>query len=490
MLPAGVTVDPMGLMIEIGMGLQRQMDFRNEVATLHSVARVLHDEGVEGVVIPRPIEGLASERVLVTTFLDGVPLDQVSDPSTLAALANRGADVLFTCASHGGAFNADLRAGNLLAMPGGSLGIVGFEDCCALDTATAEGLRQLLEAVARRDERLEVQALDALGAIPPEVDRRAVVARLAWLRQEKGDLWGRDPLYGLPHVFQALADFELTAPPPLLRLGEGILHLEAVCRRAGATPDLAARLPEPGPATGDHLGPLLTEEEIAAAALVPDVIGSGSFRDVFRLVPANFRPRKEHLVQQLPFLFILPVFLLYGLRWGLLVLVVQQLAAAGVTKLRGQTIGTGTKWVIGLATVFGVVGIVSGNQVVAFLPGLLPSLLLYPVLLGTFVAKRPVVGLLVNYLWPLPPAIRKDPALQRRIWILSTIQVALIIGRQVIAVYLLVTASAATYLTFRQLGNVVSSQANLPIIWLAKRGVAKAPEIEARLRVEAERSAS
>jgi ubiquinone biosynthesis protein len=151
-----------------------ESDFRLEALNLCDCAAVYEACGLDFVAVPSPYEGLVSERVLVTDFIEGVPYDRApsvltdrTDGERLLGLAISG--VLRSALLHG-LFHGDLHAGNVLVRADRSFGLVDFGICGRFTPAQRSSMARYLIGFARDDARAQAEALRDFGAIPAAGD--------------------------------------------------------------------------------------------------------------------------------------------------------------------------------------------------------------------------------------------------------------------------------------------------------------------------------
>ena len=116
---------------------------------------------------PQPVDSLCTQRVMVTSFVDGV---KVAD---LAALDSRGVNrtelarliVQVFCQQVfvDGVYHADPHPGNMLVGADGELILLDFGAVGELSPQMREGIPELLEAAIRRDTESIIKALRKMG---------------------------------------------------------------------------------------------------------------------------------------------------------------------------------------------------------------------------------------------------------------------------------------------------------------------------------------
>lgn len=135
-----------GLRDQIG----EELDLRNEGRSMDHFRVLFERFGLHLLVVPEVLHEYTAEHVLTMEYLDGVPIDDLSqvealglDPKLLVRELLR---AWVSTAIYTGSFHADIHAGNLLAMPGGRLGMLDWGIVARLDPETHLLMRNLVEA--------------------------------------------------------------------------------------------------------------------------------------------------------------------------------------------------------------------------------------------------------------------------------------------------------------------------------------------------------
>lgn len=167
--PLGAVANPQAIVDDFATTLRSELDFRNEAAALVRFSHNLRlNPSNRRVVVPRPIEGLATRRVVVMTYIDGTPIDDVD------VLRRQGHDLeeVLRCLVRAwvesalvhGEFHGDVHAGNLMVTPAGEVAMLDFGIMGRLDERVRGVLRKTLPAlVVERDFQLAVQGIFELG---------------------------------------------------------------------------------------------------------------------------------------------------------------------------------------------------------------------------------------------------------------------------------------------------------------------------------------
>lgn len=172
------SLSPGLLLREVRERILDELDLEHEASTQRSFARALRRN--EQLHVPAPVSDLCHERVLVSAWVDGTPVGELTDPGEQAQAAR--ALVRFHVGSaRFGTVHADPHPLDALRMADGRIAVLDFG-----------AVRQV--PAGRVDEA--VVALDALLAAEPEL-LGASLERLGWLPAEVGSTalaLGRDIL--------------------------------------------------------------------------------------------------------------------------------------------------------------------------------------------------------------------------------------------------------------------------------------------------------
>jgi ubiquinone biosynthesis protein len=147
-----------------------ESDFRLEALNLEDCAAAYRACDMGWVWVPKPVEGLVSERVLVMDEIEGVPYDGAAavlgdglDGTRLLSLAVGG---VLRSALLQGVFHGDLHAGNVLVRPDGNFGLVDFGICGRFTAAQRGSMARYLVGFAQGDAVAQTRALSEFGALP------------------------------------------------------------------------------------------------------------------------------------------------------------------------------------------------------------------------------------------------------------------------------------------------------------------------------------
>lgn len=277
----GRSVGAMALAQGFAVSLQEELDFRIEARNTLSVAAAIEESsGGDSVIrVPAVHEKLCSRRVLVTEWMEGIPLNNVSaalDERRLdrGTLARAMLECLLGQIMTSGVFHADPHPGNLLLLEDGRLGMLDFGSVGRIDRSLRSTLRSMLLALHRGDPPGLCDSLLELVAQPEHIDERQLERALGQFlarhfapgikpdREMFADLFSIVSRYGISvppeiaAVFRALATMEGS----LDRLVPGF-DIVTEARSFAVTQHLHKLRPE-------ALGRTLTEELISVVPML------------------------------------------------------------------------------------------------------------------------------------------------------------------------------------------------------------------------------
>jgi predicted unusual protein kinase regulating ubiquinone biosynthesis (AarF/ABC1/UbiB family) len=177
-------VDAVATMREIRERLLDELDLETEATTQRRFHRALR--GHPFLTVPRPVMELCHEHVLVSEWVEGVPLRDAPDPDEACARL-----VLFVLGSaRSGIVNADPNPDDALVLPDGRLAVIDFGAWREVAPERVALGADALDALLAEDAEAFAQALDELGWLPPE----HAPAMLALARELLAGLLGPGPI--------------------------------------------------------------------------------------------------------------------------------------------------------------------------------------------------------------------------------------------------------------------------------------------------------
>ena len=217
---------------EIAAQVPLEVDFVREAEMTRRIRANLAE--IAGIVVPRVIEGYVSEKVLVTEFLDGARLLDANRHNELGADPVTLAQTIAGAYGHqimvDGLFQADPHPGNILVLPGGSVGLLDFGLTKELPMSSRLGFARLVVAVGDRDAAGISEAFRELG-VKTKTDEPADLLSLMQL------FFDARPVRGEPLDRNgALKRNSVEAiPGDLVLLGRVVGLLRGVCASLGTS---------------------------------------------------------------------------------------------------------------------------------------------------------------------------------------------------------------------------------------------------------------
>jgi predicted unusual protein kinase regulating ubiquinone biosynthesis (AarF/ABC1/UbiB family) len=230
----GETLNPTAIVDDLADTIRAELDFRREAAAMTDFATNLACHATnQRCVVPRPIEGMVAERVLVMTYVDGTPVD---DGTTLRAAGHDLEDLVRTGvrawlggALEHGLFHGDVHAGNLFVTPAGEIAFLDFGIMGRLDDRTRLVLRRALPALlVDGDFATVVRAVFDLGAATEPVDLAQATADVRDLLEPIATKPLAEISYGelLGHILMVATRYHVVLPRELVLVVKQLLYFE------------------------------------------------------------------------------------------------------------------------------------------------------------------------------------------------------------------------------------------------------------------------
>lgn len=150
--------------------IEEELDFKQEAISMQQVkANLIKEEKFE---IPEIHSAFCTERILVTTFYEGVKISNTEQIKAWGLdgreIANRLVHAYCEMVFEDGFYHADPHPGNILIQEDGTIVLLDFGAVAALEPNTRTGLLELIEAAAKNDTEGIVNGLKKLGFIADE----------------------------------------------------------------------------------------------------------------------------------------------------------------------------------------------------------------------------------------------------------------------------------------------------------------------------------
>lgn len=178
-IPVAALVNPPALVEVFAETVVEELDFRLEAGNMLDLARVLGELGQDQIIVARPHPRLVTKRVLVMERIDGFSWADAEGMRSrgidTAAVLRASTRAFVEGLMFHGMFHGDLHAGNLIVRPDGRVALLDFGIMGRLDERGRLAFVRLLLGVAMGDVSFQVEALQALGALPCDIDEEALV---------------------------------------------------------------------------------------------------------------------------------------------------------------------------------------------------------------------------------------------------------------------------------------------------------------------------
>lgn len=143
---------------ELRKQIELEFDFRREARVMDSIAQSLRPIS-DHVVVPESIPGLVTERMLIMSFMDGIPLRQLSEKTAgMSVRKQRAAKERILkrlCEAYGamifgnGLFQADGHPGNILIQEGAKIALLDYGQSKQLTSEEMHSLGRLILAISK-----------------------------------------------------------------------------------------------------------------------------------------------------------------------------------------------------------------------------------------------------------------------------------------------------------------------------------------------------
>lgn len=215
-------LDPQAILREVRERVLDELDLEHEAGTMRRFHRALRNH--PQLVVPAPVTRLSHPEVLVSHWIEGVPLPEAEDPDRAAAWL-----VIFTLGGiRAGLVHADPDPDDVLELPDGRLAVLDYGAARTVSPERAALGLAVVEAYATGDAAALGRALEELGT----------------LRADQGEA-------ALELAETALGEL---GEPGASRLDSGAVV--ALGRRAAALPDTTVELTMTGALPPEDLWPM------------------------------------------------------------------------------------------------------------------------------------------------------------------------------------------------------------------------------------------
>ena len=231
---AGKRYDLVGMVEEFRMALEAELDYVQEANNLRMLGKNL--EEFEAIVVPQPVQGYTSTRVLTMDYVSGTKVTQISPLVAIELQRDVLADTLVRAYLKqiviDGVFHADPHPGNVFVTEDGLLALIDLGMIGRLSPQMQDRLLKLLLAISegRGEEAAEVAV--TLGEKLPDFNEAGFRKAISMLVGRIGHQSIAE--FQIGRVFLELSslinDNAMRAPAELTMLGKTLLHLDEVAR--------------------------------------------------------------------------------------------------------------------------------------------------------------------------------------------------------------------------------------------------------------------
>lgn len=153
-------LDAQAILGEVRERVLDELDLEHEAETMRRFHRALRNH--QQLVVPAPVTRLSHPEVLVSQWVEGVPLPEAENPDRAAAWL-----VIFTLGGiRSGTVHADPDPDDVLELPDGRLAVLDYGAVRNVSRERADLGLAVVEAFAAGDGAAFSQALEGLGALP------------------------------------------------------------------------------------------------------------------------------------------------------------------------------------------------------------------------------------------------------------------------------------------------------------------------------------
>ena len=216
---------------EFRKSLMRELDFRQEAMHLLTISANLRE--IPEIVVPQPIIGFTSARVLAMEFIPGTKVTALSRLERREADGERLIDALFRAylkqILRDGMFHADPHPGNLFLVDG-KLALIDLGMVARITPALQERLLQLLLAVSDNQPDEAAEALIAMGERRAECDPAGFNRGVADLLAQHHEMSFQQPQVGraVLMLLKTAGDNGIRLPVELAMIGKTLLNLDQI----------------------------------------------------------------------------------------------------------------------------------------------------------------------------------------------------------------------------------------------------------------------
>src|SRR5687767_2573344 len=216
---------------EFRKSLVRELDFRQEAMHLLTISANLRE--IEEIVLPQPIIGYTTSRVLAMEFIPGTKVTELSRLERREVGGEQLVDALFRAylkqILRDGLFHADPHPGNIFLV-GDRIALIDLGMVARLSPGLQERLLQMLLAVSDNQSDEAAKALLAMGESREDADIPGFHRAVADLLAQHHEMSFEPPQVGraVLMLLKAAGDNRIRLPVELAMIGKTLLNLDQI----------------------------------------------------------------------------------------------------------------------------------------------------------------------------------------------------------------------------------------------------------------------
>ncbi len=214
---------------EFRKSMLRELDFRQEAMHLLTLSANLRE--IEDIVIPQPVIGFTSARVLAMEFIHGTKVTELSPLARREVDGERLTDALFRAylkqILHDGVFHADPHPGNVFLV-GHRLALIDLGMVARVTPGLQERLLQLLLSVSDNQPDEAAKVLLEIGECREGADPKGFRRGVTELLAQHSEMSFQQPQVGraVLMLLKVAADNRIRLPVELAMIGKTLLSLD------------------------------------------------------------------------------------------------------------------------------------------------------------------------------------------------------------------------------------------------------------------------
>jgi|GEM_PF-790719 len=214
--------------------LYTEADLRNEATEIELFKDIVCNN--PDIIIPRPYHNLSSKNVLVTSWIDGIRVDDYDEIKRSNCNTLKMSEMIlrtfFETTLHHGVFHADMHHGNIRITPENKLVLFDFGITGYLDLPTRRAYAEILHGIITGDYVMATQAHKRAGYIPIDTCEHKFAMALRTI--SKSILLNNRNNFSISHLlvkmFETTRIFGMQTQPQLILLQKTMLNVEGIAR--------------------------------------------------------------------------------------------------------------------------------------------------------------------------------------------------------------------------------------------------------------------